>query len=267
MQRDCRTRTTCGFILKRELRKLKRDRRAVCHRDSTNARECTFELTNVGVNLRRDIRRNVIWKIELMQARLRLHDCNTSFVARLVNTRDQPSCEAAHQSLLKIWNVNRSRIRTQHDLSTKLMERVEGVEELLLRLFVLGEEVNVVNHQTITCAEPIAEISHSPSLHRFVEEIHECVAGDVAEPHFRIFQQERLANGLQQVCLAEAHTTMNEERAVRTTRLLHNSPRSSVCKLIAWSNDERIKGVVRRDHHLLIEPRWKFTTIWCCSWC
>ena len=51
--------------------------------------------------------------------------------------------------LLEAGELCRGTVRGQHDLLVGVVQRVEGVEELLLRRFLPGNELNIVHQQHI----------------------------------------------------------------------------------------------------------------------
>ena len=66
----------------------------------------------------------------------------------------------AKRSRRRASNSSRSRgsaVARQHELAPALVERVEGVEELLLGLDLVGEELDVVEEQHVDAAEALAE--------------------------------------------------------------------------------------------------------------
>ena len=61
----------------------------------------------------------------------------------------RPALEARAQPLFEIGDLVRILVGGEDDLPVRLVERVEGVEELLLRAILAGEELDVVHQQHV----------------------------------------------------------------------------------------------------------------------
>ena len=62
---------------------------------------------------------------------------------------DQAPLEARAQTLFEPRNLVRRAVAGEDDLLLRVVERVEGVEELVLRAFLAGEELDVVDEQDV----------------------------------------------------------------------------------------------------------------------
>ena len=124
-------------IGQRLLGKLERDRDAVGHRQAAQARERTLQLADVRVEPRSDVRRHLVRHLQVMQRGLGLEDGDAGLVCRTVDARHQAAVEAADEAFLEVRDLRRRRVRAEDDLPPALVERVERVEELFLRLLVL----------------------------------------------------------------------------------------------------------------------------------
>ena len=99
-----------------------------------------------------------------------------------------------------------------------LVERVERVEELFLRAVAAGEEVDVVDHQHVDVAVAVAELVHVAVLDRVDELVDEAVARQIEDARVGVALEHLLADGLQQVRLAEPDAAVDEQRVVRLAR-------------------------------------------------
>ena len=113
------------------LRQFKGDGLAGRHCKTSNSSECPLEFANVRIHLGSDIRGDILWKLQALYFRFRLENGDACFVTRSVHARDKPTVESTDQAFLEVGNVVWRRIRTENDLSTGLIERVEGVERTL----------------------------------------------------------------------------------------------------------------------------------------
>src|ERR1041385_8179969 len=88
--------------------------------------------------------------------RLRSRSSSVAMPLRL-DVRDQPPLEAAPQSLLERRDVAWRPVGGEHDLRAGLVQRVEGVEELLLEALLAFEELDVVDEQDVVRAVALLE--------------------------------------------------------------------------------------------------------------
>src|SRR5687768_11626277 len=126
-------------------------------RPGGDADERPLELADVLVELARDELDYVVRNVDGLALGLQLQDRDASLeVGRLdvdAQAQPEPRLEALfHAELL------RRAIRRDHDLTLLLVERVERVEELGLRLLALGEELDVVDEEHVDVAMPCGEL-------------------------------------------------------------------------------------------------------------
>src|SRR5688572_13164099 len=93
-------------------------------------------------------------------------------------------------------------------------ERVEGVEELLLRAFLAAEELDVVDQQQVRLAITLPELYQRAVLDRVDEFVDEELTREIHHLRVLLFREDVLADRLHQVRLAEPDAAVNEERVV-----------------------------------------------------
>ncbi len=74
--------------------------------------------------------------------------------------------------------------------------------------------------------------------------VHERVAGDVEKLRVRLLVEDFLADGLQQVGLAQPDAAVDEQRVVGGARLIGHGHGGGVGELIVRAGDEIIEAVV-----------------------
>ena len=94
------------------------------------------------------------------------------------------------------------------------MESVEGVEELFLGSLLLRKELDVVNEQQIDRAKLVAKAGHFVVAQRIDHFVGKFFAGDIADGALRLALFYLVADGMHEMRLAHADTTVNEERVV-----------------------------------------------------
>ncbi len=94
------------------------------------------------------------------------------------------------------------------------MDRVEGVEELLLGAFLAGDELDVVDQQDVDAPVALAELLGLLSADRVDELVGELLARRVGDPLLRVARQDRVPDGVHQVRLAEATAAVDEQGVI-----------------------------------------------------
>ena len=128
------------------------------------------------------------------------------------------------------------------------------MEELLLNRQLAGDELNVVNQQRVTLAEPVAEF-----VHRLVRQtrnhlIREILALGVGDLHVRIVLLHQVDDRVHQVRLAQSAVAVNEERIVIGCGMVCHRKAGGVRKLVRVADDEIVKGVLKAEgrHRLFV---------------
>ena len=216
-----------------------------------------LELPDVGVDVLRQQPRDVVGELAPAVLALALEDGHAGLVAGLLDLRDQAPLEARHQALLERGDLLGRAVGGQDDLLSGVVERVEGVEELLLRALLVGQDVDVVHHQHVHVAVLVAEGGQVPVLERADEVIDEGLAGEVEDLEGRGAHQQRVAHRLQKVRLAQSHVAVEEERVVGLAGRLRDPHRGGVGEAVAGSDHEVVEPVllVELDVGVPQEPR------------
>jgi len=162
-----------------------------------------------------------------------------------VDLGDQPREEAAPQPLLERLDRLRGPVRGDDDLLACTVEGVVGVEELLLQALPVLDELDVVDEQDV--ALPVLALERQGGLgaDRVDEVVEEVLRGDVADPHLGVVRVDVVADGVQEVGLAEAGRPVDEERVVGLARGLRNGLRGGERKPVRARRHERVEGEAR----------------------
>ena len=91
-----------------------------------------------------------------------------------------------------------------HDLLLRVVERVERVEKLVLRAFLAGEELDVVDEQHVDRAIALAELEDPVVAHGVDHLVHEALGRDVGEREAGVVLEHVAADRVHQVGLARA---------------------------------------------------------------
>ena len=98
------------------------------------------------------------------------------------------------------------------------MERVEGVEKLLLRAVLAGEELDVVDQQHVDRPVLGPELAHPGGLDRGDDLVHELLRGEVGHALLGELAVDLVSDGVHQVGLAEPDAAVEEQRVVALPR-------------------------------------------------
>ena len=116
----------------------------------------------------------------------------------------------------------------------RVVERVERVEELFLRLLAAGEELDVVDQEQIAVgAVARAELVHLVVLQRVDELVREAFGRHVHDARVRTLVEHAVRDGVHQVGLAETGAAADEERVVAAPAAARRSDRRRVRELVA----------------------------------
>ena len=156
---------------------------------------------------------------------------------------DHAPLEARHQACLEARDLGRRPVARQHDLAAAFVERVEGVEELLLHRLLPLEEVHVVDEEEVGLTEAPAEIGRRAVLNGRDELVRELLGADEGDAGVRLAEQDLVRDRLHQVCFAEPGVAVDEERVVDLSGGLGAGVGGGCRELVRLSDDEVVERV------------------------
>ena len=125
-----------------------------------------------------------------------------------------------------------------------LIQGVEGVEELLLRLFLAADELDVVDDQNIHIPVFFLNILHALVPDRPYDVAGELFRGDVPGPDLAAIERLYLIpDHLDQMGLAETHSPVDEEGIVFGPHLLNDRRRRAISEFVRGADDEVLGGI------------------------
>ena len=127
---------------------------------------------------------------------------------------DESPLEAGDEAVLEGVETLRVAVGRDDDLLLRVVEGVEGVEELLLGLLLLLEELDVVDEEHVDRAVAVLEALDAVVAEGVDEVVGEGLEGHVADLEAGVVAKRVVADGLQEVGLAEADAAVDEERVV-----------------------------------------------------
>ena len=157
---------------------------------------------------------------------------------------DQAHHEAAAETVLEGGDGVGRPVGGQHDLAIGLVEGVEGVEELLLEPFFALEEVDVVDEQHVDLAVAPLELGGGVVPDGVDVLVEEQLGAHVADHEGRVVLFDVVADGVQEVGLAQPAGPVDGQRVVGAGRRLGHAEGGGVGELVGAADDEGLEGLL-----------------------
>src|SRR5215203_3934143 len=130
------------------------------------------------------------------------------------------------------------------DLLVLLVERVEGVEERFLGLYLVLQELDIVHQEHVVLPVALLELQRRVVPHGVDEVVSELLAGYVADAHAGVLILHVVAHGAQEVRLPEPDPPIDEQWVVDEPRGLRHRQRCRVGEPVAGPDDEGVERVL-----------------------
>ena len=211
----------------------------------TDADQSPFQTSEVGPDAVGDEPEDLVGDVEIHQRRLLADDCEPGFVIGLPDLRRQTPLKARDQPLFQVLDLADRTITRDDDLLMVFVERVEGVEELLLDTLFAGEELDVIDQENVHLAIPLPETPDLVVLDRLDVFVGELLRRDVEDFGSFPMRGDVLANRLKQMGFPQADAAVEEEGIVGTPRCLGHGQRSGMGLVVAVTHHEGLERILR----------------------
>jgi hypothetical protein len=158
---------------------------------------------------------------------------------------DEAPLEAGNEALFEAGDFLRGAVAGEDDLLAGVVERVEGVEELLLGALLVGQVVDVVDQEEVDVAVAVAEGLEVALLDGGDEVVGEGFAAQVEDRAVRVAAERLVGDGLEEVRLAEPHGAVEEQRVERVAGGLRHREGRGLRQAVGGADHEMLKGVIR----------------------
>src|SRR5215216_5555756 len=148
-----------------------------------DAHQGPFELPDIRRDLRGDERQHLVVYLEAVHDRLLAQDGDARLEVRGLDVGYQPPLEPAHETVLQGLYVLGVPVGGDNDMLVLLVERVEGVEERLLRLHLVLQKLYVVHQEHVVLAVALLELQGRVIPHGVYEVVGELLTGHVTDAH------------------------------------------------------------------------------------
>ena len=204
------------------------------------ALELADVVADVGGDEREDLRRDAA---EVLGLGLLAEDGEAGLELGRLDVGDEAPLEPGAEAVLEAGDRLRRAVGRDDDLATLAVELVERVEELLLELLGALEELDVVDEQHVEVAVAPLEAGHRLGADGVDELVHERLGGHVADPLVAEHGADVVADGVEEVGLAQAGRAVDEQRVVGPARALGDRERGGVGEAVRRADDELVEGV------------------------
>lgn len=174
-----------------------------------------FERTHASFDVLGEVGENVVGNVEVAVHRLFAENRFARFKGRRLNVDGETGRETAHEAIGKALDLGRGGVGCENDLFSGLVQRVENVKELVLRLGGTAPVLDVVDEQHIDLFAvergPFVRVAVSDALRVFPLKV---VGGNVADDLARRVSDDVVSDGLQKMRFAEAGRPVDEKRVV-----------------------------------------------------
>ena len=186
----------------------------------------------------RNVLGHIVRQVQIQQLGLALDDGNARFKIRRLDVGGQAPLKPGAQTLLQGFDLLRGAVRRDDDLAAIVVQRVEGVEKLLLRALLAGQELDVVDQKHVRLAVALAELLHRCRLDGGDRLVREFFTIHVNNVEIRVVLLDLNFDGVQQVRLAQTRRPVDEQRVVRAGGVRGHGLRGGKRKLVRRPLDE-----------------------------
>ena len=206
-------------------------------REGLHPGQRALELADVALDLMGDEAEHLFGD-EAPVVELGVEDGEPRLEVRGLDVSDESPLEPRTQPILERGDLLGGTVGRDHDLLVDLVQRIEGVEELFLRSVLAGEELHVVDQQDVDGAVLVPELAHARGGDRADDLVRELLRREIDDPLARETVVDLVPDRVHQVGLAQAHTSIQEERVVAVARSLGHRLRRRVGELRVVTDDE-----------------------------
>lgn len=203
-----------------------------------------FEFAHVAAQVLGDEERHFLGHRHAFGLGLAQQDRHAHFEFGRLDRDRQAGIEARDQAAVDARQFLRIGIAGDDDLLALRHHRFERIEEFFLRAVLAGEELDIVDQQQVERMVVALEVIERLALVRLDHVGHVLVGMHVAHAHPGARRHHGVADGVDQVGLAQAHAAIQEQRVVRRARVLGHLQRGGARQLVGLTRHEVLERQV-----------------------
>src|SRR6185312_5314649 len=196
-----------------------------------------LELPHVRADVLSDEESDLLVELHAGLRGFRQQDRDAHLELRRLQRDRQSPAETRNQPFLDARDLLRVGVAGNHHLLARFDQRVEQVEELLLRAALAVEKLDVVDQQKVERPVIALEIVERLVLVGANDIGHVGLGMDVADLRGRIVGEDLVADRLDKMRLAEPDAAVDEQRVVRG-RIVGDLHARGACQLVGLARDE-----------------------------
>ena len=203
----------------------------------------SFEFTDILNEVFGDVDKDIIREEKVAFHGFFSKDGNARFLVRAANVGNHPSFEARAKPIFEGGDILGRPVAGDDDLFVFLVEGVENMEKLVLRLLFSGEKLYIIDDEEINGAVAVFELIDCAILDRGNQFLGEFLACGVEDAFFGVFGKDVVAHGLEEVGFAESHAAIEEEGIVGFTEIAAYREACRMSEIVVASHNEIREGV------------------------
>ena len=204
-----------------------------------------LQQTHVGGHVFGDERAHVVRQIEAERDGFVLDDRHARLKIRRLDVRNQAPFEPGFQTVLQTQHLIGRPVGGQDDLVVVLVEVIEGMEKFLLRRFLAGDKLNIVNQKQIGVAVFIAELIVPALLQGGNQLVCKLIALDIDDIIAGVVLMHDAGDGVKQVRFAKAGRAVNKKGIIRFRRVIGDGNGGGVREAVRGADDKVVEGELR----------------------
>ena len=208
--------------------------------------QSALEFADIAFDAAGDQFEDIIGYREAVHLRFLAEDGDPGFQFGGLDVGDQAPLEPGPEPVLQGGELFWRPIRRDHDLLVRVVEGVEGMEELFLDTFLALDELNVIDQQHVDISVAPFEGDFAVVTQGVDEIVGEFFGGDVLDPHPGKQPLGVVAGGMQEVSLAQAGSAVDEQWVVAAAGTFGHRQCCGMGEAIRWADDETLEIVTLR---------------------
>src|SRR6478752_2001704 len=162
---------------------------------------------------------------------------------RELDVRDHSPLEPTDQPGFQARDLRRRTIAGQNDLTTRFVQCVERVEELLLRRFLPLQKLHVINKEKIRLPITATKVLRSPFPNCSDHLIRELLGPDERDSNVWLSLHNRVCDSLHQMRLTKTCIAVEEERVIHAPWCLRDSMGGCSRELVRLTYDKVVERI------------------------
>ena len=204
-----------------------------------------LEKTDIGGDVFRDERAHIVRQLKAERNGLIFDNRHARLIIGRLNICDEAPLEPRFQTVFQPEHLIGRPVGGQDDLVVVLIEVIERMEKFLLRGFLAGNKLDIVDEEQVRIAVFVAELVVAAFLQGGDQLIGKLITLDIDDVVAGMIFMNDARDRVEQVCLAEAGRTVDEKRVIRLRRIVGDGDGCGVRKAVGRADNKIIERELR----------------------